>query len=209
MLIKRRLGTVKAIVDEYGLCLKVQFVSSTKNRADELARVPKKWRSQENEYEYCTAAAVTASDQDILNIHSTSGHPGIRRTLYFCRKLFPAVQRHQVRSVVQSCRECQTIDPAPTTWQKGELGVSGIWHRISMDICHIQNQHYLTLIDCGPSRYAIWRKLRSQDTASVIRQLESVFFERGAPKELLTDNAVRQAFAALHSQSLLAAGEWQ
>ncbi|KAG0717911.1 Endogenous retrovirus group K member 19 Pol protein [Chionoecetes opilio] len=58
-----------------------------------------------------------------------------------------------------------------------------------MDICHVNNQHYLTLIDCGPSRYAIWRGIRRQDTASVTEQLESVFLERGAPKELLTDNA--------------------
>lgn len=58
-----------------------------------------------------------------------------------------------------------------------------------MDICHVGNHHYLTLIDCGPTRYSIWRKLHRQDTTSVVEQLESVFYERGAPKELLTDNA--------------------
>lgn len=65
-----------------------------------------------------------------------------------------------------------------------------------MDICHIHNEHYLTLIDCGPTRYAIWRKLRRQDAICVIEQLESVFYERGAPRELLTDNA-----ASFHSST--------
>lgn len=58
-----------------------------------------------------------------------------------------------------------------------------------MDICHVGDQHYLTLTDCGPSRYTIWRRLARQDSASVIQQLESIFLERSAPKELLTDNA--------------------
>lgn len=58
-----------------------------------------------------------------------------------------------------------------------------------MDICHVENKHYLTLIDCGPSRYTIWRKLLRQDSVAVTTQLESIFLERGAPVELLTDNA--------------------
>ena len=49
-------------------------------------------------------------------------------------------------------------------------------------------RHFLTLTDCGPSRFSIWRQLARQDSASVICQLETVFFERGPPHELLTDN---------------------
>ena len=58
-----------------------------------------------------------------------------------------------------------------------------------MDLTHVEGRHYLTLIDCGPSRFAIWRPLLCQDSASIVRQLETVFYERGAPVELLTDNA--------------------
>ncbi len=188
MLIRRRLETVKTIIDEYSLILRVKFVPSNENKADALTRVPKRWMTLANEQTSC-AAVVTVSEQDITKIHQTSGHPGIRRTLYFCRRLHPTVQRRQVRSVVKSCRECQSFDPAPERWQKGELGVPEIWSRISMDICHVRSHHYLTLIDCGPTRYAIWRRLRRQDAISVVEQLESVFYERGAPKELLTDNA--------------------
>ncbi|XP_045105468.1 uncharacterized protein LOC123500980, partial [Portunus trituberculatus] len=188
MLIRRRLETFKAVTVEFNLHLEIKFVSSSMNRADELTRVPKKWMSLTNDYVSCTAVTAV-SDQDIANIHETTGHPGIRRTLFFCRKLYPGVQREQVRNVVLHCRECQSIDPAPAKWQKGELGVPNIWDRVSMDICHVHNEHYLTLIDCGPTRYAIWRKLRCQDAICVIEQLESVFYERGAPRELLTDNA--------------------
>ena len=57
-----------------------------------------------------------------------------------------------------------------------------------MDVTHVNGCHYFTLIDCGPTRFAVWRRLQRQDTDSVIQQLELVFFERGAPVELLTDN---------------------
>ena len=57
-----------------------------------------------------------------------------------------------------------------------------------MDITHFRGETYLTLIDCGPSRFTVWRPLRLQTSAAVINQLESVFWERGAPSELLTDN---------------------
>ena len=57
-----------------------------------------------------------------------------------------------------------------------------------MDITHHNGEHFLTLIDCGPSRFAVWRPLRRQDATAVTRQLESVFLERGPPTEILTDN---------------------
>ena len=58
-----------------------------------------------------------------------------------------------------------------------------------MDVTHLGGRHYLTLIDCGPSRFAIWRPLSCQDAASIVRQFETVFCEREVPVELLTDNA--------------------
>ena len=67
-----------------------------------------------------------------------------------------------------------------------------------MDVCHVNDQLYLTLVDCGPSQYAIWRRLRRQDSDSIIAQLESIFLERGAPKELLTDNYTSFRSASFH-----------
>lgn len=57
-----------------------------------------------------------------------------------------------------------------------------------MYVTHYRGRAYLTLIDCGPSRFALWRPLRLQSSTSIIRQLEEVFFEHDAPEELLTDN---------------------
>ena len=57
-----------------------------------------------------------------------------------------------------------------------------------MDITHYRGRSYLSLEDCGPSRFTLWRPLRTQTSAAVIDQLESVFLERGAPEELLLDN---------------------
>ena len=57
-----------------------------------------------------------------------------------------------------------------------------------MDITHHNGENFLTIIDCGPSRFAIWQPLRQQDAPTVIRQLKNVFLKRGPSMEILTDN---------------------
>ena len=57
-----------------------------------------------------------------------------------------------------------------------------------MDITHYGSNHFLILIDCGPTRFAVWRLIAQDDSSSVIRQLSSIFFEQGAPEEILADN---------------------
>lgn len=190
MLIRRRLETLMQIVDDYKLQLDVKFVRSEENKADALTRVPQRWLTMVKEGQIC--GAVRTEDipaSEIIRIHEISGHPGIKRTLYFCRRAHPDVTRAQVRNVVLSCRKCQSIDPAPERWERGSLSVNECWKRISSDICHVNGQHYLTLIDCGPSRFTIWRHLKRQDAFAIIEQLEQIFYERGAPTQLLTDNA--------------------
>ena len=244
MLIRRRLGTLKALVDEYGLSVSVFSVSSASNKADILTRVPERWLKGRTADSAAAAvagfagaavsdaaAAVGAASADsdgdaagaapgtgglaptdgngdggttapedgrceddgaLLNevrrIHHTAGHPGIRRTFYFARRALPNVPKSVARDVVLACETCRSIDPAPVKWKKGELSVAAVWERVAMDITHFRGGAYLTLIDCGPSRFTIWRPLRLQTSAAVIDQLESVFCERGAPSELLTDN---------------------
>ena len=136
----------------------------------------------------CAAVLLNRSDERIAEIHESTGHHGIKRTLYFSRKLSPAVTRKEMQRVVKACQVCQSVDPAPVKWTRGELNVDKIWYRVCMDITHVKGYHYLTLIDCGPTWFAVWRRLQRQDTDSVIQQLESVFFEHEAPVELLTDN---------------------
>ena len=110
------------------------------------------------------------------------------QTLYFVRQVSPAVSKAMLRTVVRSCEMCQSINPTPVHWKVRKLDVRDNWRTVGMDITHYEDQHYLTLIDCGPSRFSIWHPLQHQNAASIIRQLELVFSERRPPAELLTDN---------------------
>lgn len=92
------------------------------------------------------------------------------------------------RVVVSECHVCKRIDPAPVRWERGDLWVQDNWARLATDITHHNGAVYLTIIDCGPSRFSVWRMLRSETAESVTRALEQVFHERGAPRELLSDN---------------------
>ena len=196
MLVRRRLSIIKSLIEEYRLDLDVTLIASGCNLADVLTRVPEKWFRALNGKELsnapvapvCGAAMNALTDEQVDEIHRNTGHYGVKRTLYFVRKTNPMVTRKDVQRVVQACQICQSIDPASKQWKHGQLGVNENWQRVGMDITHFESRHYLSLIDCGPSRFAVWRRLRRQDSASVIQQLEAVFYERGAPAELLTDN---------------------
>ena len=176
---------------EYGLQVAVRLVPSADNKADALTRVPQRWLK-------ATAAAPDAAPhqcglaadiaQQAAGLHHSCGHPGVRRTLYFARRAHLPVTKADVKRIIASCDVCQSVDPAPVKWTPGGLGVDVVWQRVAMDITHYRGRSYLSLIDCGPSRFSVWRPLRMQTSAAVIEQLESVFWERGAPEELLTDN---------------------
>lgn len=192
MLIRRRLGLLKDLVREYELQVDISFVPSGANPADRLTRVPQRWLKPEQLQGQTIGGTCGAADKKecsaVDDIHRLTGHQGVDRTRYFVRKLIPEVTAAEVRAVVSNCQECQSIDPAPVKWTKGDLSVDRLWDRIGMDITHHQGKHYLTLIDCGPSRFAIWKPLRRQDSDCAIEQLNQVFFERGPPREILTDN---------------------
>uniref|UniRef100_A0A5S6R3V7 Integrase catalytic domain-containing protein n=1 Tax=Trichuris muris TaxID=70415 RepID=A0A5S6R3V7_TRIMR len=190
MLIRRRVDMVLSLVSEYNLQLVVTLVNSASNKADALTRVPRRWLHPATVIPSSTCAAVVQPDagQLVTEIHHKMGHPGVRRTLYFVKRINPMVSKRQVRQTIANCDACQSIDPAPVKWKQGSLGVKEIWQRVAMDITHYRGMSYLSLVDCGPSRFAVWRPLRLQSSEAVIRELEAVFFERGPPEELLTDN---------------------
>ena len=75
----------------------------------------------------CGGAVEPLSDERIAEIHESTGHHGIKRTLYVSRKLSPAVTRKEVQRVVKACQVCQSVDPAPVKWTWGELNVDKIW----------------------------------------------------------------------------------
>ena len=140
----------------------------------------------------------------IASKHQEAGHPGVRRTLYFARRdITRSVTRGMVQAVVAQCQVCKSCDPAPVKWRHGSLDVRETWWRLAIDITHFQGRSYLTVVDCGPSRFSLWRPLRRTDTASVLDELGHISYERGAPAELLGDNdtAFRsRSFAAFASR---------
>lgn len=212
LLIRRRVSTFQSIVKEYDLTVSVHRVSSADNRADALTRVPNAWlrnnvQRQSPDQRLPISAACVNDDvlSKVARIHHDTGHPGVRRTWFFVRRANVAASRRQVAGVVSRCQVCTSINPAPVKWRTGKLNVDRPWQRLGIDITHFRGQHYLTVIDHGPSRYTLWRSLRLQDTASVKHHLETIFLERGAPEELILDNDT--AFRSREFR--LFASEWQ
>ena len=178
MLIRRRVDTIRQLVEELNLDLTVTLVRSAENKADCISRVPAEWlRAPDGSAEPVCAAAELDRTQDetaegdegedsvsgattrkraLRDIHARAGHPGIRRTLYFARRdVSPTVTRREVRPVVTECDVCRSIDPAPVKWRHGVLQVQTTWTRLAIDITHHRGQLYLTVVDCGPSRFSL------------------------------------------------------
>ena len=193
LLIRRRIGLIRQLMEEMSLTLSVTLVRSADNRADALTRVPREWlRGADDEPSAVAAAAAPAADRPVptvAEVHDRAGHPGVRRTLYFARREIPGgVTRAEAQTVVTECDICQSIDPSPVQIPHGSLDVDEVWSRLAIDMTHHQSGDYLSVIDCGPSRFCLWRLLRRSDAETVVEQLQRVFYERGAPTELLCDN---------------------
>ena len=128
MLIRRRMNTLKKLVEEYELTVDVVLVPSNKNMVDWLTRVPQRCYTamkMEN-WPKTLIGAIHVDEQNvdqIMAIHRSSGHPGVWRTSYFVRKICPATLKAAVKMAIRTYEECQSIDPAPVHWEKGTLEV--------------------------------------------------------------------------------------
>ena len=193
MLVKRRLGVLRDLLDEYDLRLTVSLVSTHKNKADALTRVKKEWLKTPNAERIIGNSCGAVCVKDLHDKH----HMGVDKTLYLAKKVDPRVRREEVERVVKFCDRCQSIDPAPASHVGGEISISENWTRLAIDVTHYRQIPYLTMIDCGPSRYAIWRKIRGETAVEIADVLNEVFIERGPVSEVLMDNS-----ATFHSSHL-------
>ena len=205
MLVKRRLGVIADIITEYGLNVTVRFVPSVENKADHMTRVPKRWlgyrETGEEAVSVVAAIATGEGPEDAIWAAHLPHHLGVDRTLFLARQIDCNLTRQQVKQELAGCEACQRIDPAlrgenmvPT----GDLSVDSNWFRVAVDVTHFNGQLYLSMVDCGPSRVAIWRRLQTESAMHIIAQLRSVVIERGPCDELLLDNstAFRSAVVA-------------
>lgn len=188
MLVKRRLCVLQDLIKELNLNISVTSVPSAINKADELTRVSKAWlRVPENDLVDNGIACAGACD-GLTDMHKEH-HMGVDRTLFLARQVNPSITRKQVRRVVRGCERCQSIDPAPIKHVPGLLSLRTTWTRLAVDVTHYHHRLYLSLVDCGPGRFAVWRELRTEAAPNVCKILDEVFKERGPPSELLMDNS--------------------
>ena len=199
IVVKRRLGVLKTLVEECGLNLNVSLVPSHINKADVLTRVRRRWLIEESDMGNCAAAACIDEEgiTPTLKESHEAHHLGVERSLFLARKVIPNVSKEEVKAVVQNCERCQRIDPAPANHVPGELSVGESWKRLAIDVTHYKNRLFLTLVDCGPGRFVIWREMHNETSTVIIKNLHQIFCERGPVDELLMDNAT-----AFRSQSM-------
>ena len=205
MLVKRCLGVIGDIITDYGLNVTVRFVPSVENKADHMTRVPKRWfgyrETSEEAVSVVAAIATGEGPEDAIWAAHLPQDLGLDRTLFLARQIDCNLTHQQVKQELAGCEACQRIDPAlrgenmvPT----GDLSVDSNWFRVAVDVTHFNGQLYLSIVDCGPSRVEIWRRLQTESVMNVIAQLRSVVIEQGPCDELLLDNstAFRSAMAA-------------
>ena len=88
MLIRRWLDMIIKLVKECALSMNVSLVKSSQNKVDRLIRVPQRWldaikRNTGPVQPACIASVSSVGLDEIKIVHRQSGHPGVRRTLYF------------------------------------------------------------------------------------------------------------------------------
>lgn len=200
MIVRRRLGIIGQLREEYSLEMTIELVASANNKADSLTRVPQRWLQS-------SAAAAAAygnssTDDDVRAVHNQH-HFGVQRTLYLAEKVLGrSIELESVEKVVRSCHRCRSVDPQPVTWSHGCLGVEVVWERLATDITFVNGHPYLSVVDCGPSRFAIWHRISRETGDTVASHLNSIFLERGPPKQLLSDQG--PCFVSSRMKRLLA-----
>ena len=83
--------------------------------------------------------------------------------------------KKQIQKIVAMCEVCRSIDPAPVKWRSGKLEVDDVWSRLAVDVTHVRGQPYLTAVDCGPSRFAVWKPFRSETAEAVVEHLDKLW----------------------------------
>ena len=185
MIVKRRLSLLSETVKEFQVEVEVRLVPSAENEADSLTRIPKTWLAAAP-----MAGAVAAASRTELEASHGQHHFGATRSVEVARQqLGDPVDEETMRDIIRTCEECQTIDPSSIRWTPGRLDVEETWQRVAIDTTHYGRHLYLTMCDCGPSRFALWHRIRSEDEAAIAERLEAVFCTHGPPAELLLDNS--------------------
>ena len=102
MIIKRRLGTLGNLLEEFGLQIQVALVSTEKNKADALTRIKKKWLLKDSADLVCSMAL--ARDHEMH-------HLVVDRTLYLASRQDPHVKLEDLRCIIQAVSSVSQLTP--------------------------------------------------------------------------------------------------
>ena len=93
---------------------------------------------------------------------------------------------NEIKNMVKSCPECQTLQPAQQKETLQPTSYDFPMHRVGADLFQLNGKHYLVMVD-GYSGYPFVANLRSLTTSAIIDKLENWFFEFGFPANIRTD----------------------
>ena len=211
ILIRRRLDTVREIIDEQSLDITVQLVRSAENLADLLTRVPSHWLKIRADAligmsVIADAGVTSAAPIEVIKEIHERNHFGVDRTLELARDCCgEGVSRKMVKRVVNRCDRCARVDPAVRfSWMEGSTITSRTWQRLAIDVTYVNQLPYLSLVDTA-SRFVIFRHLRNESGKEIAGQLRQIFCDFGPPETILSDNA--SSFRGREVQSLLS--DWK
>ena len=201
VIVKQRLGILGDMMSEFEQQIKAVFVPSERNKVDVLTQIKKQWLVEKEEVPVCCLGIG-----ELEELHAMH-HMGVERMLYLVRKVDLHIKREEVQKVVKNCVRCQSIDPTPNIHDPGEIGTLKNWTRLAIDITHYRGGAYLSMIDCGPGRLAIWRELHAESASAVAEELEKVMLERGPVMEVIMDNGT--VFRSEIFQTMLKKKKWK
>ncbi|KAI0980168.1 hypothetical protein GJ496_005969 [Pomphorhynchus laevis] len=181
-LVRRRVSLLHQILEEYEIDAIIEKIESAQNKADVLSIIPKVWMNS-------TACCFASCDERLrtLRTHHENHHQGVERTLYLANRVFPdhKFRRSEAVEIIKLCDRYLRKDLSSICWETGHLEVLENWTRLALDITHYDNRPYMSLIDCGPSHFSVWKQLSNESSEFAAKAIEDIFFERGPPVELL------------------------
>ncbi|XP_076044780.1 uncharacterized protein LOC143027382 [Oratosquilla oratoria] len=191
-----KLGILRELIGEFGMKMMVTEVPSGMNKADALTRMKKSWlkvpeQHDEEKFEVCAEGFL--SKKELHGAH----HLGVGRSMFLARKVDPNISREEVRRAVRACIRCQSIDPAPRMHAAEVLGVEENWRRLAADVTHYRRGMYLSMVNCCPGRFAVWRELKTETGEEIARMVNEIFLEKGPVGEVLVDNSTAFRSGAL------------
>ena len=111
MLVKRRLSIFSETLEVYKVEWSVFLVSTTKNKADGLTRVPRHQLTIPSSSSNCAIAfhEKFPNDCGLAEQSHALHHCGAETTLHFARKLDPSNSKSDAEFAVKNCREASQL----------------------------------------------------------------------------------------------------